>query len=165
MQGNCTQTQIDFHAWSKLAHDSETAYKEMQMQSKRMFEEKPPYGIPARQFAKAAFANATTSSDLGGMCPVNTWKPRNYALYYFVIGLKFGLLFHHVTLFLFVSLFLSFYCGYLTFCPLPNLSCQFSEMNIWKHWHFYFFLFHAWVMFCTEKYELQELVFTLIRSS
>ncbi|XP_070190063.1 protein FAM228B-like isoform X4 [Littorina saxatilis] len=72
MQGNCTQTQIDFHAWSKLAHDSETAYKEMQMQSKRMFEEKPPYGIPARQFAKAAFANATTSSDLGGMCPVNT---------------------------------------------------------------------------------------------
>lgn len=75
MKGNCTQTQIDFYSWSKLAHNPESAFKEMQLQRKRMYEDedKPPYGKPARQFSKAAFATETTSSEIGaGMIPVNT---------------------------------------------------------------------------------------------
>ena len=74
MKGNCTQTQIDFDEWAHLPFDSRIVDHEMQMQRKRMFDETPPYGIPPRQFAKAAFACSTTSSEHNGLCPVNTWK-------------------------------------------------------------------------------------------
>ena len=72
MKGNCTQTQINFNKWSQLPFDSHIVEHEMQLQRKRMFEEKPPYGIPARQFSSAPFASSTTSSEHKGLCPVNT---------------------------------------------------------------------------------------------
>ena len=72
MRGNCTDTQIDFNRWSRLPFDPHTVDHEMQLQRKRMFEEKPPYGIPAQQFAKAPFASKTTSSEQNALCSVST---------------------------------------------------------------------------------------------
>ncbi|XP_076466377.1 protein FAM228B-like isoform X2 [Babylonia areolata] len=72
MKGNCTATQIDFPGWSKLQFDSRVLDQEMQLQKKRMFEEKPPYGIPARQFEKAPFSSETTCKEQNALCAVNT---------------------------------------------------------------------------------------------
>ncbi|KAL8624905.1 hypothetical protein ACOMHN_016201 [Nucella lapillus] len=63
MHGTCTDTQIDFPHWSKMQFDAAVLDAEMQLQKKRMFEEKPPYGIPPRQFDKAPFATKTTCTE------------------------------------------------------------------------------------------------------
>lgn len=60
-----SQTQIDFADWSSQHFDAHMVDHELQLQHKRMFEEKPPYGVPGRQFAKAPFASKTTSAELG----------------------------------------------------------------------------------------------------
>ena len=87
MKGLGTKSQINFQRWSAIPLDAHAITKEMQLQHKRQFDEKPPYGIPARQFDKAPFSSATTSSE-HGMIPVQTQKPWQHSNGY--VDLKKG---------------------------------------------------------------------------
>jgi hypothetical protein len=65
MNGGRSKTQIDFGEWSAASYDNQVVDQEMQLQHKRKFDEKPPYGIPARPFEKAPLETKTTTSDIG----------------------------------------------------------------------------------------------------
>lgn len=55
MKGNCTSTQVDFEKWANLPVDPRIIDVELMTQKKRMFPEKPPYGIPAREVSQVPF--------------------------------------------------------------------------------------------------------------
>lgn len=55
MKGMITQSQLDFEEWGKQPFDPRIIDLEMRTQKKRMFEEKPPFGIPPHQVPLAPF--------------------------------------------------------------------------------------------------------------
>ncbi|KAK7500034.1 hypothetical protein BaRGS_00008581 [Batillaria attramentaria] len=71
MQGRGTHSGLDFKKWAVMPFDARVVDKEMQTQKKRMFEEKPPYGIPPRQIPKAPFDAYNENNSKHELC-VNT---------------------------------------------------------------------------------------------